>query len=198
MLKLATRLDEAEQAAAVKVDAGVRKLAPKLRPAHIATWREAPVLSRDRGGPWVLVPLELDPLRTPGGGYPLPGEVSKELASIAATGVDFHRLAVAHEVSESSTVQRLLAKAGPAGVVITARQAASVIGKVPAPPELRSKVAGFDDKIRGLVSGAAQGLASAAALPFMLDPIIFGVLGVSGPPRDGRPALYYPLAAWEW
>lgn len=202
MLVLDRALSPKEQVLAIAADARVRKHAPDLEPAQIATWRETPVLTRDGGRPWVLLPFDKDPLRNRAGGYPLPEQVSKDLQRIARTGVAFHRLAVAHELAETPQATRLLTGAGPAGVEIKERQAARLIGKVPPTPELDRRAKSLDATVLRVLTLAGEGLAmagSAALAPLTgVDPILFGVVGLEGNPTPGNAALYYPLVAWVW
>ena len=202
MLVLDRALSPKEQALALAADVRVRKHAPDLRPARIATWRETPVLTRDGGRPWVLLPFNKDPLRNRAGGYALPEQVAKDLQRIADTGVAFDRLAVAHELAETPQAARLLAAAGPRGVEITERQAARLIGKVPPTPELQRRAKALDATVLRALTLAGRGLATAGAAALAplagVDPILFGVVGVDGEPTPGHAALYYPLVAWVW
>lgn len=195
-------LTNAEQTLALRRDAALRRSAPDLEPATIASWNDHPVLFRDRTQPWILLPIELDPLTTKGGGYPFPRDVATELARVAKSGATFDRICVAHELGATSGADQLLATSTSGQMVLTPKDARHLIGTtVPATPALAEKGKGLDRRLSGLVAGSISAAASAAeAIGSMvpLDPIVFGVVGVEDPPREGLPALYYPLAAWTW
>ncbi len=66
----------------------------------------------------------------------------------------------------------------------TVAVARALVGPQPVHPWLRRAVRVFD--------GAARGVAGK-----LLDPIVFGVVGAPDL-AHGRPAHFYPLAAWRW
>lgn len=205
LLKIDSPLTAKQQHAAIHADRAVRKFAPHLANASLASWSEVPRLVQDRKGSWAILPMEIDPYRTKTGGYPFPAEVAKELSSLAKTGVVFDRLAVAHELAPSERSAKLLAKARSGSVEISVKEAHDLVGKLPAPAALKERVFGFDAGVRRSLAALTKGaaIAGAAALAPVamvgdLDPIVFGVVGLEGSPRAGEPALFYPLAAWEW
>lgn len=196
MLTLTKPLPLAEAKLALAADKIVRAKAPHLRPAHLATWSEAPLLVQDKTRPWVLTPLEADPLRTSKAGYPLPARIAKELAALSATGVEFHRIAIAHELEPSARTTALLAKGKGGPLALTAAETKELVGPLPTPKSTIEAAKKTDDGIAAIFAGVGKAVAGAADA--VIDPIIFGVVGVGGAPKPGTPALYYPLAAWEW
>jgi hypothetical protein len=121
----------------------------------------------------------------------VPRAQRRALAALAAQGVPFERIAIAHELDPLGPV-RLLVPAlcdGPRTCTpIVARQ---VAGPLPAHPGLARMSRAF-----GRLAGATISAGSAAAA-LLLDPIVFGVVA---PDRldHGAPALWYPLVAWRW
>lgn len=198
MLTLTRPLPKKEAAMAIAIDQTMRAKLPVLPNPLIASWDERPRLVIDRGDPWIVGPLEIDPYLTKAGGYPFPAAVANQLQKISAGGARFHRIAIAHEV-EWYAVKALLPKVTPAGLAISPQEAKSFLGAAPTAQKPKDLAAGMDKaikKIAGVAAGAGAAVLAAPAM--LLDPIVFGVVGIVGPPRVGEPAIYYPLAAWNW
>ncbi len=206
MLTLAKPLAAEHAAAALDIDKTMRAKLPALPNPLVASWEEQPRLVIDRGLPWMVTPLESDPYRTGGGGYPFPAQVSAQLERISAGGARFHRIAIAHELDPAGSVAKLISEIPPAGLVITSKTATECLGKTPEPHKPQQLASAMDKAARTLMRAAKVGATAVLAVPVAaagllgggLDPIVFGVIGIDGQPSKGEPAIYYPLAAWTW
>jgi hypothetical protein len=200
MLKLTKPLQEKDAAAALSIDRQMRGKLPKLPNPIVASWDERHRLVIDRGEPWIVGPLEIDPYLTKTGGYPFPKDVGAQLERISMAGARFHRIVIAHEVDRTGPVVAVLPKVPRAGLAISAKDAKVYLGRTPSPEKPKDMAASFDKAIRKVVRAGAAGAAVVGAMLTapMLDPIVFGVVGVHGQPRNGEPAICYPLAAWRW
>lgn len=208
MLTLAKPLAAKHAAAALDIDKTMRAKLPALPNPLVASWEEQPRLVLDRGMPWMVTPLESDPYRTGGGGYPFPAQVSAQLERVSLGGARFHRIAIAHELDPSGPVAKLISEIPPAGLVITSKTATECLGATPTPQKPRHLASTMDKAAKTLIRAAKLSATAALAAPvaaagalaggLYLDPIVFGVIGIDGKPRTGEPAIYYPLAAWTW
>jgi len=208
MLTLAKPLAAKHAAAAVEIDKTMRAKLPSLPNPLVASWKDQPRLVLDRGMPWMVTPLENDPYRTGGGGYPFPAEVSAQLERVSAGGARFHRIAIAHELDPYGPVAEMIKEIPPAGLVITSKTATECLGATPTPRKPQQVASAMDKGAGMLVRAVKFSAAAAVAAPVAvagvlasgldLDPIVFGVIGIDGQPRGGEPAVYYPLAAWKW
>lgn len=143
-------------------------------------WSEQPVVVLDRGRPWLYGPVERDPLMTRRGHVALPWQEVRRLRARAAVGPAFQRVAIAHELDPDGPAADLLPALAAGPRTCTDAVARVLVGPQPAHPVVRR---------------AARMLSQAAEK--VLDPIVFGVVG-SPALVHGRPALWYPLAAWRW
>ncbi len=180
--------------------ATVRQMAPFLPDPTLAAWDESPRLYRSKQEPWLLLPAEHDPMRTLKGQVAIPQRCLAELHRIADRGVEFDRLAVAHELDPKVVPGHLNPVLDGAGVRCTHEVARHLVGTITPPPVAGRRMAAALDKT---VDALSRGSAAAAAAPFTaslgaLDPIIFGVLGEAGPPAAGEPAYWFVLTAWRW
>lgn len=204
MLTLPAPLDDRRRAAAARTDHDLRTRVPSLRPPFAATWEDRHRLVVQDGKPWLFGPLESDPYTNRSGGYPLPADVEETLRGLALQGAEFHRIAIAHELDASGPVAAHLEDVPLHGRPITAKQAATFLGRAPATEEARHAARQIDERLRKAGRAARRlgegAVIAAAAIPasIALDPIIFGVVGIGGLPLAGLPSLYYPLAAWRW
>jgi hypothetical protein len=139
-------------------------------------WSDRAVLVRDRGVPWVFGPVD--------GPVVMPGRVIRRLEEIAALGMPFQRLAIAHELDPDGPAADLL-EGGPR--FLTAHDARSLVGPPRAHPALRRAARLLDRMVGATVTGLAEKI---------LDPILFGVVGAPDL-AHGRPADFYPLVAWK-
>lgn len=169
------------------VDAALRRWWPELPEPTLLLWSEQPVIALDGDTPWLYGPVERDPLMTARGHAILPRREIRELRRVAALGVPFERLVIAHELDPNGAVVDLLDELRHGPRTCTDDVARAVVGPQPAHPALWRAVRVLDS-----VVGAAAGGAAA-----LLDPIVFAAVGVAGL-AHGRPALCYPLAAWRW
>ncbi len=157
----------------------------------VGRWSEVPVLTLDRGKPWLVGPAERDPLRNPDGRAVLPRRQRTRLRQIHATGVRFDRLAVAHELDPSGPVRPLLPLLQHGPRPCSEGVARRMVGRTPPHPGVDRVVRGLDAALAGAGSTAGR------ALEAVLDPIVFGVVA-PGTPRPGEPCLWYPLLVWRW
>lgn len=200
MLTLSRPLRPEEATIAVSIDQTMRAKLPSLPHPIVASWDEGHRLVISRGEPWIVGPLETDPYVTKEGGYPFPVGVAAQLQRIAANGARFHRIAIAHEVDPKGSVGPFLAKVTPRGIPLSHKTVRDCLGEAPAAEKPKNLAGSMDKVIRktvGGIAGVATAVGSLAATP-MLDPIVFGVIGVTGAPVPDGPAIYYPLAAWVW
>lgn len=166
---------------------------PSLRPPLELEWTETPLVSVDRTGiPWVIAPVERDPLRGSHGRTVLPRGQRARLKQIAKLDVPFQRLAIAHELNPEGPVRDLLPalKTGPQ--TATDEVARALVGAVPEHPGVVRAVQALDVLVCGATSTVPDRVWNA-----LLDPIIFGIIAPT-PPLHGQLCLWYPLAAWRW
>ncbi|GLY19264.1 hypothetical protein LWF15_04735 [Kineosporia rhizophila] len=170
------------------MNATVRPRTPGLPEPQVQTFHAEPTVLLDRRSrPWLVLAAEQDPLRTRNGRLPIPRHCRERLKEIAESGVLFDAVVLAHELDPE---QVDITAIPPSGRRCSPELAREVLGSVPAHPDL-ARVAGVFERI----TGAAPILAASLE---RLDPVVFGVIGPGRPPRDGEPALFFPLVAWRW
>lgn len=157
-------------------------------------WTENPVLVLQGSVPWLMGPVERDPLRGRLGASVLPRAAQTQLEEIEGLRVPFQRIAFAHELSPVGPVEPFLLalQAGPH--TCTDELARSLGGDVPAHPGVSGLVAMWDWAARGPLP--TNGPPPTVASP-LLSRIIFGVIAPTTP-RDGQLCLWFPLTAWRW
>jgi hypothetical protein len=156
-------------------------------------WSEAPLVSVDRSGvPWIIGPVERDPVRGARGCTVLPRRQRARLKRIAELGVPFQRLAIAHELDSEGPVKKLLPELREGPRPCSDAVARQLVGGVPAHPGVSRAIRTLESPIR-----AATSTAPIRVLSTILDPIIFGIIAPTAP-RHGEPCLWYPLVAWRW
>lgn len=173
-----------------ELDAELRFHHPVLRAPLTIGWRETLTLALDGPVPWVFGPAEHDPLRGRRGTSVLPRRARTWLRRIAASGVPFQRLAVAHELDPAGPVRDRLPELASGPRACTEEDARPLVGTVPPHPEVARAVRLLNQAVGGTT-------ASAQVIHRCLDPIVFGVTA-PGPLRAGDLALWYPLVAWRW
>ena len=167
---------------------------PSLPAPVPLVWTEIPLVSIDSSGvPWVIAPTERDPLGTTRGGTVIPRKQRRSLKRIDKLGVPFQRLAIAHELDPEGPVRLLLPELNQGSRTCTDADARTLVGDVPAHPGVVKAV----DALDVMVCGATT-VVPAQVWDRLLDPIIFGVIAPTPPPRHGRLCLWYPLVAWRW
>jgi hypothetical protein len=199
----------------------VRGLAGQLvDPIGLVTLPSEPVLLDRNGQPdWVIVDLEDDP-QFKAGAMGIPRDVQQHLAAVAATGVSFDKLYVAHELApwtvrhrrpgvpaaalipaapEDPVAQRLhdgLSRAGRrvgAIVATLAAVAGAVVAVVVGVSAIVAILAAIAAAGVGLlVAAAVVGVAAAS-----LDPVLLGAVIASGKASPGETALLVRIAHWE-
>lgn len=178
--------------------AAIRKRAPQLPELTLATWTEDPRLYLQKGQPWIVLPAERDPLRTLKGEVAIPDRCISELQDLVKAGVDFDRLAVAHEIAPSllpGSVVEVLHKS-PAGVPCDMPAVKKLLGDAPPPPRSTQRMANILDKVVETLTSSDSIVGAVVSAP--LDPIVFGVIGPAGPPAEGEGCAWFPLTAWHW
>lgn len=183
--------------------ATIQKLAPFLAAPTIAVWDEEPRLYRDKNNePWLLLPAEDDPMRTLKGEVAIPKRCLVDLQRIAEHGVEFDRLAIAHELRPTVIPADVMNVLDSNGVRCTHDVARKLVGTIAPPPTAGRRMASALDKTVNAITKSTAALADAAvataAATTTLDPIVFGVIGEDGPPTIGRPAHWFALTAWRW
>ena len=164
---------------------------PELPEPSALPWSELPFLVLDRGRPWICGPVERDPAARDGRTV-VPGRQLRQLRRHGRRDVPFQRLAIAHELDPDGPVARLVDELTDGPRTCTDDVARALVGAAPAHAGVRRAVGVLD----AAVGGAALRTAARAA-GRLLDPIVFGVLGVDGV-AHGEPCLWFPLAAWRW
>ena len=190
MLALKTRPEEMDVELAMLDAELTRKWAELPRPI-VVEWSEAPVLTLDRGTPWLVGPAERDPVRSRRGHAIIPREQRAQLQRIQSTGVRFDRVAIAHELDPAGPVRPLLSLLERGARPCSDNIARLVVGRTPPHPGVERAARALDNALGGAVATVRQ------SLDALLDPIVFGVVAPAGP-RAGEPSLWYPLVAWRW
>lgn len=180
-----------EQAHGARADAQLRWKHPELPQPLVLPWSELPVLGLDRATPWLYAPVERDPLATPRGRTVMPRREIRRLRSAAGWGVPFQRVAIAHELDPDGAVQELLPTLGDGPRTCSDAIARAVVGPQPAHPAVRGTARALNT-----LAGAGR-VAALAGLAAVLDPIVFGVIGMPDTVH-GQLALFYPISAWRW
>lgn len=165
------------------------------RPVIQADWHDDPLIALDGSVPYLVTPADRDPHRLPDGTHPIPKAQLGQLRRLERTGLRFEEIAIAHELDPDGAVSALLPLLERGPVTCSDQVARLVTGPVPKHPGV-ARVAKALDFVAGGVS--AIGSAARTRAEGLLDPIVFGVIGLDGAPRDGAPALWYALVAWRW
>jgi hypothetical protein len=167
---------------------------PSLPPPLLLEWTETPLVSIDSSGvPWLIAPAERDPLRDTRGRTVIPRKQRASLKRIDKLGVPFQRLAIAHELNPEGPVRQLLPELKEVPRTCTDAEARTLVGDVPANPGVVRAVQALDVMVCG-----ATTVVPARVWERLLDPVIFGIIAPTPPPRHGQLCLWYPLVAWRW
>ena len=187
---------------ALERDRTLRTRVPQVRKPVLADWQDGHRLVVDKGVPWVFGPLEIDPLLDRRGGMPLPDDVTAQLTQLSEAGAAFDRIVVAHELDPDGPASRHADDVPAWGLPISSVDARRYVTRPRASERSLDSAGALDDRLRRagrLSRRIAETAAIVAVAPLgVLDPIVFGVNGVVGQPRDGEPAIFYPLVAWRW
>lgn len=179
-----------ERSALTNIDSCLRWRHPDLPAPLMAPWTEAPLLVLDRGEPWVVTPAERDPMARDGRTV-IPRAAHRTLAAFAERGLEFPRLAIAHQLDAAGAAQCLLPVLEHGPRLCTDDVAQALVGQRPPPVRTARVVRVVEQVLR------RGGQAAMTAAEVLLDPIVFGVTSVSEP-THGRVSLWYPLVAWRW
>jgi hypothetical protein len=166
---------------------------PGLDHPFISKWTQTPLVGVDRSDvPWIIGPVERDPLRDARGRTVIPERELTQLKKIAEWGMPFQRIAIAHELEAEGPVNQLLPalRAGPQPC--TDEVARALVGRVPAHPGVTRLVRIVDAAVRGATSVVPVNVVVNA-----LDPIILGVIAPT-PPQHDQLCLWYRLVDWLW
>jgi hypothetical protein len=118
------------------------------------------------------------------------------LRRLADSGVEFDRIAIAHQLDPRGPVATLLPLLREGPISCSDQVARAVVGPLPPHPGVTRALAMLDRMVgHGLQATRSIGRAGREALR---DPIVFGVNGFDTAPQEGESALWYPLAAWWW
>ena len=173
-----------------QIGAELARQHPVLPPPITVPWPEAPMLALDRGGvPWVYGPAERDPLRDRRGRVAVPRRQRAHLRGLAARGVPFHRIAIAHEVRQVSAVRNIMPELKDGPLACDDATARLLVGPQPVHPGVA----------RGtrVLSTLLGGSAADDLLDTLVDPVVWGVVG-HRPPVVGDLTLWFELARWAW
>jgi hypothetical protein len=123
----------------------VQRTWPALRPPIVLEWTEVPVVAIDDScGPWLYGPIEQDLVHGSHGVTVVPRRRLTQLKEIAALGVPFQRLAIAHELDVEGPVRQLLPELGAGPRACTDELAQALIGGVPEHPGVVRAVRALD------------------------------------------------------
>jgi len=167
---------------------------PPLPDPLTIEWSDRLVLALDGRAPWIFGPAELDPLRQRSGASVIPRPARSRLKRIAASGVPFQRVAIAHELDPDGPVQQLIPALRTGPQFCSEEVARKLVGEVPAHPWVARAVQTLDSAVTSAI-GAAR--TPACMVSKVLDPIIFGIVSPT-PVRHGDLCLWYPVATWRW
>jgi hypothetical protein len=147
---------------------------------------------------WMLSPLGCDPLTRPGGRYVLPPSALADLRRIAATGVEFHDMVVAHELDLNGPAGQLIPqlRAGPRSC--PPDLAWALVGPVPADPRAAQLARSMSRVMTALARPATTLAHQAGEAARRLDPVLFGLIGADGRLGPGWPVLWVACTKWEW
>lgn len=175
----------------------IARRAPFLPPPIVTDWHEQPRLYLNRNEPWLLLPVERDPQRTIKGEVAIPRAALAALSKVVDAGIDFDRLAVAHEIDPDRVPVKIREALPPHGLICTDEVAEKLVGKTPPVPRANQRLANSLERVVSTLASAPT--AAGALVGAVLDPIIVGVIPLADHAlTTGRPALYFPLAAWRW
>jgi hypothetical protein len=170
---------------------------PALPVPRPATWMEEPFIVSDGGKLFLGAPAERDPQRGPDGRHPMPAKARAELRRYAAAGHRFDRIAIVHELDPQGPVAVVLPVLRQGPVTCSDAVARAVVGPVPDHPATARAARSLDALVGRGTRAVGAALSSRPGL--LLDPVVFGVVGVGGSvPRDGELATWYPLCGWMW
>jgi hypothetical protein len=172
---------------------GIQRSWPTLPDPLLLEWSESPIVAIDRSGtPWIVGPVERDPLRGSDGGTVVPRKQLARLQEIAELDVPFQRLAIAHELDPEDPVKSVLPALREGPRPCADEVARALVGEVPAHPGVTRAVRALDSAVGGATSAVPSHLWAT-----LLDPIIFGIIAPALP-WHGQLCLWYPLVAWRW
>jgi hypothetical protein len=144
---------------------------------------------------WMLSPLSCDPLTGPGGRYVVPPSALADLRRIAAAGIEFHAMAVAHEIDPDGPVRQLVPQLRDGPRSCPPQLALALVGAVPADPRADRLARSMG---RALTATARSMQVLARETAARLDPVMFGLIGADGRLDPGWPALWVACTSWEW
>ena len=187
-------LDRRSRDALAELAEHIGFLWPALPAPLTIGWSEEIRLVLDGGVPWIFGPAERDPLRGQRGSSVLPKDARKRLKKIAASGVTFPRVAIAHELDPDGPVKPLLPSLLSRPLLCTDDLAKTLVGPVPMHP----RIARILRIVNWAISGAQVAARSSAEMVGkVFDPIVFGVIAPT-PLEEGRACLWFPMTAWRW
>lgn len=174
-----------------ELGAALRQRLPDLPAPLLLHWSEDPVLTLDRGRPWIYGPIERDPMaraeRTV-----VPRAALRRLSSLAERGLpQLQRLAIAHELDPTGPVNALLPLLRYGARRCTDGVARAVAGPVPPLPGTARVLGAVDGLLR------RTGRTTVVGADALFDPIVFAVLGPR-PPVHGEVCTWVAIAAWRW
>jgi hypothetical protein len=169
----------------------LRQSWPGLPQPLVIPWSESPVLTLDRGTPWLYGPVERIPLHGRTGHTVVPRRQRAKLKAIASRGRLFQRVAVADELDPRGPVHNLLPALRRGPITCTDDLTCRLVRPVPAHPGTSRAVRALGRLVGSATSTAGRGVER------LLDPIVFGVAATPAL-REGEPSLWFPLVAWRW
>jgi hypothetical protein len=171
-----------------------------IRQPLLMPWIDGPLIGIHKDRVWLVAPAPQDPARTSDGRHVVPSRPLSELRQVAASGIWFHHIAVAHELDRQGPVGDLVPRLTDGPRPCTYQVARLLVGPIPRHPGVARLAEVLDHAAARFVRVAEAAWTDRAANRESAprDPIIFGIVGGSGPPVVGEPALWYPLTAWEW
>jgi hypothetical protein len=179
-----------------------RSVGVPIRPVGVGTMPTVPLLTTYQESPWVVCPLDDDPLFK-SGKFPIPRARRRDLQRLSRAGVTMDELFVAHELVPE-TVAKSVGTPAPGSVMPLTPHQVELVVDHPGPSRSTRRFTDTSGRIARAVSDGAIAAGSAAAvgagalalLPFaVIDPIIFGARRL---PHDPQRAVVFELVRWDW
>jgi hypothetical protein len=147
---------------------------------------------------WILAPQECDPLTGRDGRCVLPPSAVADLRRIAAAGMEFHAIAIAHEVDPDGPVRRLVPQLQDGPRSCPPDLARILVGPVPPDPRAAWLARSMGQAMAALARPVTALAQRADEFVRRLDPVVFGLIGVDGRLEPGSPVLWVACTMWEW
>ncbi len=191
-IRRAPTIDAGARSDLERVIAELERQWPELPAPIVLPWSDQQAVALDRATLWMYGPANTDPLMGDRGPAVLPRRQRRQLARIAASGVRFDAIGVAHELDPDGPARDLVPPLEGGPRTCSEAVARELVGPVPAHPGVARAVGALEALARGDVPARATRM-----LDRLLDPVVFGVVA-PWPLVHGVPSVWQPLVAWRW